>query len=394
MHRFLILIALAACTDEQLETTTTSDALGAVEQSTFVVPTGDGPNQLRVQRIARAGTRSHHAIVLMHGDFATFATNFTPMATWLAERGLDVWGIDRRWTMAPRFDPDLSDFDAMGLDQELDDIARSLAFIRDTRRGEGAGNGKVTLAGFSRGGQLAYFYASREATKPASQRHVKGLVPLDVYASLAASDSELRQFYCTSAADEYGFLGEGYSNIYNVFQLTIGIRAISFPDDPSPWDPTLTAREMMLSLVGETYLYFPATPLYHLNAPILDEEGRPAGLRYSSEDDVAQWLANAAPHQSMRESADTDQILCDATAFDVPLSRIRIPLLSIAAAGGYGERTRHSVAQTSSTDKLAYVIRTLPAAREAEDFGHADLLFAEDAPLRAWLPLLLWVYTH
>lgn len=391
MKRFLLLIMLAACAGEPTETTT---AAAVTEQTTFVVPTGAGPNQLRVHRIARAGTRSDHVIVLMHGDFASFATNFTPMGTWLAEHGLDVWGIDRRWTMAPRFDPDLTGFAEMGLEQELDDIERALAFIRDTRRDEGGGNARVTLAGFSRGGQLAYFYASREAGKPAGQRHVKGLVPLDVYASLAESDTELRQFYCTSAADEYGWLAEGFDNIYNVFQLTIGLRAISFPDDPSPWDPSITARQMMLSLVGETYFYFPATELYHLNAPILDGDGRPAGLRYTSEDVVKQWLANAAPHQSMRESADTDQMLCDPTAFDLPLSRITIPLFSIAAAGGYGERTRHSVAQTSSVDKLAYVIRTLPAAREAEDYGHADLLFAADAPVRVWLPLLLWVYTH
>ena len=79
MKRFLLLITLAACTDGPTETTT---AAAVTEQTTFVVPTGDaGPNQLRVQRIARAGTRSDHVIVLMHGDFASFATNFTPMAT-------------------------------------------------------------------------------------------------------------------------------------------------------------------------------------------------------------------------------------------------------------------------------------------------------------------------
>jgi hypothetical protein len=40
------------------------------------------------------------------------------------------------------------------------------------------------------------------------------------------------------------------------------------------------------------------------------------------------------------------------------------------------------------------VIRQLPAAREAEDFGHGDLLFANDAPTLAWQPLLSWLRQH
>jgi len=176
--------------------------------------------------------------------------------------------------------------------------------------------------------------------------------------------------------------------------LTIGLRAINFPDLPSPWDETRTAREMMLWLVGQTYLFFPATPVYHLNAPVLDEAGNVTGLRVSSEADVARWLAGSAPHQSMRESADTDAVLCGDTSFDVPLSRIEIPLLSIAAAGGYGARANHSAAHVSSTDVQTTVIRQLPLEREAEDYGHADLLFAADAPALAWQPLLSWLRAH
>jgi hypothetical protein len=68
--------------------------------------------------------------------------------------------------------------------------------------------------------------------------------------------------------------------------------------------------------------------------------------------------------------------------------------LLVAAAGGYGDHALYSTTQVSSTDVTALVIRRLPVEREAEDFGHADLLFSPDAPALAWQPLLSWLRRH
>jgi hypothetical protein len=387
---------------------------GDVYHHGFEVRVGDGPNAtLAIHRVVRERApwlprRTSGAILLMHGDFATFATNFAPtlgdppstttgMATWLAERGIDVWGLDRRWTQAPAVGADLSDFDDMGIDQELDDIGTALAFARAIRLVTDASLDQIVLSGFSRGGQLAYFYASDEATRPSWQRHVKALVPLDVYASLSPEDEEIRQFYCGNAAVEYDLLAAGEVDVPNGLQIDTGRFALEAPDDPSPiplWEG-FTNREAMLFLVGKTHFFFPASPVYHLNAPELDGSF-PIGLRESPEDVVATWLAGSAPHQSMRESADTDHLVCGDAPFpaDVPLSRIRVPLLLVAAAGGYGDHALYSTTQVSSTDVTALVIRRLPVEREAEDFGHADLLFSPDAPALAWQPLLSWLRRH
>ena len=48
----------------------------------------------------------------------------------------------------------------------------------------------------------------------------------------------------------------------------------------------------------------------------------------------------------------------------------------------------------SSTDVSTLVIRRLPVEREAEDFGHADILFGHDAATLAWQPLLSWLRGH
>jgi len=425
MHRlFVVAVVLAACTDPppDVALATAAEELGGVQVTreliagdvfhySFILRVGDGPNaRVRVDRVVRERApwlprRTTAAVMMLHGDFATFVSNFAPaagnppssttgLATWLAERDIDVWGPDRRSTLAPETGADVSDFDAMSLDQELGDVGTALAFARGVRLVTDASTDRMTLIGFSRGGELAYFYASRDAARPAALRHVKGLVPLDVYVSLSPADEDLRQTFCGFAAAEYDALAQGFADSTNDFQLAVGRLALSAPDDPSPFNPARTNRQVMLRFLGQTYVFFPATPLYHLNAPVLD--GLPTGLRLSSEDVVAHWLAQSPMHSSMREAADTDALTCgDAPLpIDVPLSRIRVPLLLIAAAGGYGDHAVFSTTQVSSTDVTTLVIRQLPPEREAEDIGHADLLFAPDAVQLAWQPLLAWLRRH
>jgi hypothetical protein len=90
--------------------------------------------------------------------------------------------------------------------------------------------------------------------------------------------------------------------------------------------------------------------------------------------------------------ADLDHLLCgDAAPITAPLSRIRVPVLYLGAAGGAGELGVYTTTQVSSADVTALVARRLPPGREAEDVGHADLLFASDAPTLAWQPLATWL---
>jgi hypothetical protein len=426
MYRLFVAAAvLAACTDPppDVALATTAEELGGVEVTrepitgdvfhySFTLRVGDGPNaKVRVHRVVRERApwlprHTSAAVMMLHGDFATFLTSFAPvlgdppssatgLATWLAERDIDVWGTDRRWTLAPATGADLSDFDAMSLDQELGDIGTALGFARGVRLVTDASTDRMTLIGFSRGGELAYFYASREAARPAALRHVKGLVPLDVYVSLSPADEELRQNFCAFAAGEYDALAAGVVDTPNDFQIAVGQFALAAPDDPSPLNPARTSRDVMRRFVGLTFNFFPASPLYHLIAPVR-AGNEVTSLRLSPETVVASWLAGSPLHQSVRESADTDALTCgDAPLpLDVPLSRIRVPLLLIAAAGGYGEHAVFSTTQVGSTDVTAMVIRQLPPEREAEDFGHADLLFAPDAVQLAWQPLLAWLGRH
>lgn len=377
----------------------------------LVLPVGSGPNAaVRVHRIVRevapfVPRRTPHAAMLLHGDFSTFVTNFAPrlgdpaspasgLAPYLAARDLDVWGVDRRWTL-PGAGDDISDLATMGVAQELDDLRAALAFARAVRIAGGSGGGTLALVGFSHGAQLAYTYAAVEAARPPAQRHAGALVALDFYGDYGPAQADLRAATCDASAVEYQLVAGGLIDSPNDFLISAGQLARTTPAEPSPLLDGLSNREAMLLTVGQTYLFAPFAPFYHLLAPVLDGDAA-VGLRETGEPAATAWLAGASPHESMLEAAELDALLCGegAQPVDAPLSRIHVPLLYIGAAGGVGALGLHATTQVASTDVTAFVVQRFGPDQRAGDFGHADLLFADDAPALAWQPLAAWLAHH
>jgi len=375
----------------------------------FILRVGDAPNaRLRLHRVVRERDAwrprpTYAAAMLVHGDFASFVSNFVPseatpgatdgLATHLAKRGVDVWGMDRRWGLVPAGPADVSDFPEMGFAQEVDDIGAALGAARALRIAGGDGAGKLHLVGFSRGGLLSYAYAVAEAGRPAFLRHLAGLVPLDVYAVIAPEDEELRLGMCAVAALDRATFEAGVIDSDNSFFSLIGALALEAPDEPSPIFPG-TNRDAMLLLVGQTYLFFNPTPRYHLAAGRV-VDGAVVELTESPEPTIAGWLIAAPPHQSMREIVEGGDVWCgENSPVSMDLSRIRVPLYYLGAAGGFGDHGLYSTTQVASSDVTTRVVSRLPADRVEEDFGHADLLFARDAEALAWTPLGDWLLAH
>lgn len=369
----------------------------------FDIPVGMTPNaRVRIHRIVREQAPwrprpSAHALMLLHGDFASFVTNFVPplgqppspspgLAPYLAARDIDVWGADRRWTL-PATDGDVSDLGDMGVAQELGDIGVALAFARATRAVTDGDPGRIVLGGFSHGAELTYAYAAADG------RHLSAIAALDIYYDLSPADADLQAFACANAAAERDAVAHGITDSDNSFFITAGQLDRSAPDDPSPIFPPYTNRGAMLTLAGLTYAFAPYTALYHLSAPLLDADGTVVALRESSEARVSAWFAGAPPHQSLREAAELDAIWCH----DSPrpeLARIQVPLYYVGAAGGFGEHGLYSTTRVSSTDVTTHVVHRFGAERVAEDFGHGDLLYAADAPELAWHALAGWLLRH
>ena len=368
---------------------------------------GTSPNAtLRIHRVVRelapfVPRPANHAVMLMHGDFATFTTSFVPvlgdpaspvagLAPYLAARNIDVWGVDRRWTTIAA-DGDLSDLGEMGVAQEVDDIHTALVFARAARLGGSA----PALLGFSHGAQLAYAYASVDAARPRALRTISGLVALDFYGDYGPEQADDRAATCEYSAEEYQYVADGFTDSPNDFFIEAGRLARTAPDDPSPLIPDYTNRGTLLLLLGQTYEFAAFAPFYHLLSPIV-EDGQATDLRETTLSAATAWLEGAPPHQSMLESADLDALLCgDAPLpIDAPLSRIRVPLLYIGAGGGIGTYGLHATTQVRSTDVTAFVVQLFDETRRADDYGHGDLLFASSAESRVWQPLAAWLSGH
>lgn len=395
-----------------LEITREEVATGVFHYS-LLVRVGDTPNaRLRLHRVVREQAPwrpgpTRQAVMLLHGDFSTFTSNFLPaspqavekshqgLAVYLAEQGIDVWGMDRRWTTAPAEGAPLSDFPDMGFAAAIDDVGRALSYARALRGRTGSGSERLFLAGFSRGGHLAYAYAASEAQRPRAQRQLKGLIPIDIYAVIAPEDEPLRLGACARSREERALLQAGLYDSDNGWFIQLGTLATASPSEPSPLLRGFTNRGALLAFAAQTYVFYAPQPDYHLTGGVLTD-GAATALRYSPEAVVARWLSSAPPHQAMAELADSDALLCGEAPLPVAgsLGDIQVPLFYLGAAGGFGEHGVYSTSLVGSADVTTHVVRRLEAAREAEDFGHADLLYADDAPALAWRPLAAWILRH
>jgi hypothetical protein len=318
------------------------------------------------------------------------------LAVYLAKRGIDVWGLDRRWTTAPATGADFSDFADMDFATGVADVRRALLFSRASRALTGSGSGRLVLGGFSSGGHLAYAYAEEESQRPTAQRHVKGLVPIDIYARIAPEDEALRQRACASRDEGRALVAAGLVDSDNsAFFQPLGALAASDPDAPSPLFEGYTNESALFTMVAQTYFFYGVTPDYHLVAGVLTD-GAPTALRYSSKSVIADWLAYAPPHQAFVEGVDGDALWCGEAPLPIAdhLADIQVPLFYLGAAGGFGDYGLYTTTLVGSSDVTTHVVRRLAADRELEDFGHADLLYADDAPALAWKPLAAWLLSH
>jgi len=365
-----------------------------------VIPVGSTPNAaLRIHRIVReiapfVPRPTSHAAMLLHGDFATFVTNFAPtlgdpaspapgLAPFLAANDVDVWGVDRRWTLPGETD-DISDFGAMGLVQELGDLHTAIAIARGMR-----GGGQLALVGFSHGAELAYTY---EASDGAG---IDALVALDFFGAYGSDEADLQAASCANADAEYAAVAAGETDSPNDFLIEAGELAQSNPNDPSPLLDGFTNRGVSLLLLGQTFEFAPIAPVYHLLSPILDDTDTPTGLRLTTETIGNTWLAQSPPHESELEAADFDAQLCgQAPPVDAPMSRIAVPLLYLGAAGGVGALGLDTTQQVSSHDVTTHVFQLFGADQADADVGHGDLLYAGRARAQVWQPLAAWLAGH
>lgn len=378
------------------------------------IPVGSGPyDKIRLHRVVRERRpnkpiHAPEAIFLQHGAFVGFvkfifgsASAYTPddhsVAILLAQNDIDVWGIDQNWVLVPSGTTDFSFMQNWGVQNQVDNLEAGIAVARYVRALTGSGHTKVKLLGYSAGAVLGYALLSQETQLPPGQRHIEAFIPVDQGWKFNAEFEEIRQGFCASV-DVYGDMLEAgiYHADFGALMALVGTLARTDPGGDSPIMPGYTNRQVLL-------LFFTApggdTPWMHFFAGIF-EGGFPVDSRYTDVQAIAEFAETASPYIPIRIGYDFAVSSCDEedVPFDDHLGEIRVPVLHVAAAGGWGRAAYPTLDRIGSPDKSIVTVQFLSDENAWLDFGHVDLWTATenggDARFSAWQPILDWIETH
>ncbi len=351
------------------------------------------------------------SVFLVHGDVLGFRAAFLgsvastavpkqhSLAIFLAKQGVDVWGIDLRWVHVPAGTTDFSFMKDWNLGLHARDLGVGLRLARWMR---GDGMGRMALLGWSRGAAVSYAYLNAEARLSPEKRQVSGFIPVDMAYSLAPEHTAERVAACKTLAalSELQATGQYEGGQMGAFLQFLSSLAITASDEGSLIIPGLTNRQTGLVVGAATYRLQnpPIIPVYHwVGGEFVAEV--PTALRWTRERFFFDALMQASPYQSIGEQVDTLAMWCGApdVPYDDYLHEVKVPVLYVGAAGGFGRYGLYSLGLLGSWDDDVVdllVVQRKPDADRALDYGHADLLMADDAPTAVWTPLLNWLLMH
>jgi hypothetical protein len=297
-------------------------------------------------------------------------------AIYLAQNGIDVWGMDWGWDFVPGGTTDFGFMAGWGVDKDASHADLAMSIARRIRTLTGQGNGRLHLLGFSYGVHVAYAVANEETQRPPGHRNVKGLIPVDSNFKVSAEGPRLNN--CANAvAVQTNFLDQGIFQEQWPFSF-IGNLALGDPDGPSPIIPGLTNYEAAVTL---------GIPFF-----VMGTFGPPPVLTFT-DDRLFVDLIAGTPDFSTRQSAyDMYAAACDddviaPVGFDDHLAKISLPIFYVGKNAAHG---LYAATLTASTD-ISQLLVNPPAY---PNLAHADLFLAPAAEDLVWFPILQWMLAH
>lgn len=362
------------------------------------------------------------AIMMLHGDTSDFRSAFLmstqsdkvpikhSLAIYLAQRNIDVWGIDLRWTFVPDNYPgtetpycyvDGCEFmENWDTALHLRDIRTAVRIARVVRGLTGSGFGKMFMLGHSRGAQFAYAYANEETQLPWWEHSLRGIIPVDTVYKFDPDEEELIINACIKLDALEGLRDPGtcYSDgAVNLKHITY--LAATEPGGDSPIIPGFTNQQAVWFVLSATYATYPSmpppVPFYHCCAGTFDDYGLPTGPQFTNSDYMLDFSFVVPSFQSLGEIIDGEAIRCgDFTPYDDYLDKIETPVFYVGAAGGFGAYGEYILELLGSADKQSLIVQLHPPEGAALDYGHIDLLFADNAEIKVWRPIFKWIKRH
>ncbi len=381
-----------------------------VAHYSFLVRVGPGQHDtMRVHRVVRewapnVPVSAPTAIMMVPGARVGFEGTFltsldVPSVSdtqaapvFLANHGVDVWGVDARWVVLPGGLSDLSPIAGWTFGTDVADLGRALAVARFSRLLTGSGFGRIHLLGFSRGGGVAYAYAGEESQRPRFLRHLEGLVIADFF--VKSDEPSLVQQACDDYAAVQAQLDAGVIAQPGDFLNFIGELAAVAPDEPSPIIPVLTNSDVAILFGSDAPETPNVVPFFHRVAGSLDPGPPPSfDLTYTQPDIWFSHFRRGAAFLPLAVNQDLNAALCGApdTRFDDHLSDIELPLLYVGAGGGIGDFGLFNTTLVSSEDITVHSVVFEAPERRGLDYGHSDLFLADNAEDEVWRAILDWL---
>jgi predicted esterase len=405
-------MAPAAASSSGASLVTVRELSGDVYEFDYLLTTGPGKyHQVGVHRVVEVDNGkpmvSHNAIFLVHGTFGTFNAHFMggtnspeSIPVYLASRGIDVWGIDSGWALVPETETDFTFMKSWGFQREVDDLEQAIEFARDVRVRTGSDGQKVALLGYSQGGTTGYALINEETQRTFASRQVRGYISVD--AVFTSNDPTFQANSCSGEAlfQQYGINLGVYNDNSGVYAEILGSDALVDPNGASSLVPGYTNQQALLISGAAPWEFSPGIPPYlHDVAGIFGPGGLnsiPTGFHYTPVTRYANVLADLPAYQPVELDVELNAVQCgDGPAqYSNHLDLVRIPVLSIGAAGGEAVYASFTLTQLGSTDKQSYLVHLYPPDQYALDYGHFDLFNAHKANVVVWGHILAWLTSH
>ena len=417
--------------------------IGNIYKYSFIFKVGDGDfDKIGVYRVVKekqsVPIKAKNAIMMVHGHTSDFDSEFLmstmsdkvsvnhSLGIYLAQKNVDVWGVDRRWTFVPDYYPGTTDpycyIDGCFFMQDWDaalhlaDLKLGVKFARIIRGLTGSGWGKMFMLGHSSGAAYAYAYANYETQIAKWRRDLRGIIPVDMVYKFDPDDPAQIPLI-DNACLKCDKLQEKFDSGIFYSDEAVGLKYIAyqadmFPDGPSEIIPGLNQQAAWFFVLSATYMTeedpfytdpdvtSPPVPFYHHCAGTFDESGLPTGLQFTNSDYMLDFAFAVPSFQSLSDTIDGEALLCgDDTPYDDYLEEITIPVFYVGAAGGFGKYGVYTTTLLGSYDKDnpdkddvdTLIVELYPPEAVVLDYGHADLLFADNAESLVWKPIYKWI---
>lgn len=314
------------------------------------------------------------------------------LGAFLAKRNIDVWGIDLRNVQIPADATDLSFAHDWDLGFQVNDVMLATRIARKVRALTRQGTGGIILGGHSSGASLTLAVANAEAILPETERDVVGIIPIDMVYKLPPEAADQSAFSCYVEELFRYFNDAGWYFFDNRTTIAWAKLAQTDPDGESPTTPPLTNLQFAMENAGRLY-FWPLYP-FHPWAVVRDSSGIAVAGRYTPTHEILENFATSPVYPIPNAmNADDFGTSCGTTdsPYDDNLGEIRVPVLYIGAAGGFGNLGEYTTQLLGSEDVTKIMVQLRPDDDAANDFGHMDPFTADQAPRLVWEPIHAWI---